>query len=227
MLTRVDFLGTDFTDLITQKGYSVLIENNIKCPCVDPDTLRTVPDCVGCDGRGNYYYTSYNTKGMISRMNKESQKGDPIGLLEPGYAYITLPQGSQLTMNDRVTNLDSTVIYSEVMLHSDVDQTRYNSVGRIVFAGIQASKLAPLQPLVQDVDFTIGHNGILSYSPALAAQLSSGQGISIRYYCNPVWIVKDNGNFIRDTFVTFQQPSDLFTNLPVRALMKLEFMGES
>lgn len=227
-LARVDFLATDFTDLITQKGYNVKIEFSVRCPCIDPSTGRGVPNCSNCDGRGNYYYQSTNTKGLITRMNKEVQMGDSIGALEPGYAYLTLPHTSFISVFDRVTNLDSTVIYSEVVLHNGTeDSLTYVPVGSVLYAAIQASPTSPIVPLNQGTDYTLDVDGNITYSEALSPTLTSGQGITFRYYCNPIWIVKDTNNYVRDTFVLFGNPTDTFTNMPIRALMKLEFMGES
>jgi hypothetical protein len=161
-------------------------------------------------------------------MNKEVQLGDSIGTLEPGYAYLTLPHTEFISVFDRVTNLDSTVIYSEVVLHNGTeDSLTYPPIGPVVYAAIQDTPSSPIVPLNQGTDYTIDDEGNITYSTALTGTLTSGQGITFRYYFNPVWIVKDTNNYVRDTFVIFGNPTDTFTNMPIRALMKLEFMGES
>lgn len=228
MLSRADFSPQLFTDLINQKGYNLKIEYSVICPCIDPTTGRPIDNCSQCDGRGNYFYNSVTTRGNITRLNREAIMAESMGALEPGNAYLTLPHGTFVAVNDRVTNLDSTAQFGEVIQHSpNGDFLRYPPVGNIIFAGIQNSPTSEVQSLVQNTDFSVNSTGEITWISSTGLGLSNGQGVAFRYYYNPVWIVINMINYVRDTQVANFMPQPTFENLPVRCLMRLDYMGSS
>src|SRR5579872_2289305 len=213
MLTRVDFTTDDFEQIIQQKGYLLLWEKQAPCPCIDPATSHAVPDCVNCDGRGKYFYESVTIKGIITRQNKELQIGDAIGALEPGNAYLTTSHTNFVAPFDRITNLDSLTLYTETVVHSNKtgDELRYPVIGNVVFAVTQTSATTRAIALKQNVDFTISGNKITWISQNTPADQL---GVSFRYFYNPVWLVTRNINYVRDTWVTFNNPVDTVVTMP-------------
>jgi hypothetical protein len=225
MLVRVDFSPQDFEDIIQAKGYRILWEKAMNCPCIDSATLRVVADCNQCDGRGKFFYQSENIKGIITRQNKELQIGDAIGILEPGSAYLTVSHNKFVSQFDRITNLDSSALYTETLFHSDKqgDWLRYVPVGNVVAALTQPTRTSPVITLQQNQDYKLQGNQLIWLSGTNKPK--DKQGISVRYNYNPVWLVTNVINYVRDTFVQFGNPTDTFTPMPVRVEMRLEYLG--
>lgn len=225
MLVRVDFSPQDFEDLIQEKGYRILWEKSMNCPCLDPTTTHGVPNCNQCDGRGKFYYSSETIKGIITRQNKELQIGDAIGTLDPGSAYLTVSHNKFLAPFDRITNLDSLTLYNEVMYHNEKygDWLRYPPVGNVIEAVTQPKRTAPVISLQQNVDYKIVDNQLQWLSAT--NKPADKQGISIRYNYNPVWLVTQTINYVRDTFVKFGNPVDTNVAMPIRVEIRLEYLG--
>jgi hypothetical protein len=226
MLPRADFRPRYFEDFIQQKGYRVLWEKSVPCPCIDSKTMHPVPDCKECDGRGRNFYASETIKGLITRQDKELQIGDAIGALEPGRAFLTVSHDKFLSPFDRITNLDSTTVYSETLLHSEKsgDWLRYKPIGNILEAFVQPTRYSSLVSLKQNQDYKVGDDNSIEWLIA-TNRPANLQGVSLRYFYNPVWLVTNLVNYVRDTWVTFENPVDTSMNLPIRAEIRLEYLG--
>jgi hypothetical protein len=228
-LARVDFNPQDFEDIIQQKGYRVLWEKNLICPCIDPVTLHPVPNCVNCDGRGKYYYDPKEIRGLITRQTKELLIGEALGVLESGTAYITVSHDNYINKFDRMTNLDSTVKYQETVIHDDktgeADWLSYPVATTVEVAITQPTRTSPLVTLVQNIDFTIEADGKIDWISAKKPR--DKQGVSFSYYMHPVWEVISIPNYVRDTWVLQGNPTDTVSKLPIRAEIRLEFLGPS
>lgn len=227
MLNRADFNPQDFEDIIQQKGYRLLWEQSVNCPCIDPLTGHAVEECPHCDARGHLYFNNNNIKGIITRQNKEMELGDAIGVLEPGEAYLTTSSTNKLSEWDRITNLDSLAVYHETLIHNETgtDQLRYPPIGNVIVAVMQPSRKANLVQLKQNVDYELDANGIISW--LTTNKPPNRQGISFRYNYHPVWLVINTPNYVRDTFVTQGNPVDTFSAMPVRVQIRLEQFGEA
>lgn len=225
MISRVDFNVQDFEQLIEQKGYRLQWEKATICPCIDPATNHGVEGCPQCDGRGKYYYSSSEIKGVITRQNKELQIGDVFGALEPGEAYLTVPAKYKLSQFDRVTNLDSIGVYSEVIIKDleDDDYLRYTPIGAVDFAGYQPTLKSNIINLVQGVDYTFDADGKITW--LTANKPAANTGFSFRYNCHPVWLVTTMPNYIRDTFVANEGLADTAKAMPLRVSIRLEHLG--
>jgi hypothetical protein len=224
-LTRVDFNPQLFEDLILQKGLRIKWEKAVNCPCIDAATTRPVEGCVNCDSRGKLYFGASEIKGLITRQNKELEIGDTLGVLEPGEGYLTTSSVNRLTIWDRVTNLDSVAIYHEVLIHDETggDWLRYPPVGLVDFAVHQPSRTSPQVILQQNTDFTVDADGKIQWLSANKPK--ANQGISFRYVHNPVWLVINTPNYVRDTFVIQDKTVDTPTALPLRVQIRLEHLG--
>jgi hypothetical protein len=224
-LARVDFNPQDFEDIILQKGYRILWEKVMRCPCLDPTTGRAVQGCPRCDSRGKFYYASSEIKGIITRQDKEAQIGDIMGVLEPGDAFLTTSATNKLSMFDRITNLDSTVVYDEILVHDDKEGDWLRFVPTVVdVAAYQTTRTSDLTFLVKDTDYTVANDGKLSW--LTTNKPAHGQGVTFRYQYHPVWTVLDTPNYVRDTFVKLVG-GDTNTQLPVRVHIRLEQLGKS
>jgi hypothetical protein len=224
MLNRVDFIPSDFEDIIQQKGYNLNWSKSVACPCIDPATSHAVPDCINCDGRGRYFYESENIKGIITRQNKELQIGETIGTLEPGDAFLTVSHDKFLSIYDHITNMDSTTVFTETIIHSDKsgDWLRYPSIGNVLAAFTQTDARGPVVVLKQNEDFTLSDSQIIWIS---VKKPNDQQGVSFRYMYNPVWQVTKTVNYVRDTQLVFGNPTDTPVKMPIRVQIQLEYLG--
>jgi len=226
VLQRVDFDPQQFIDLINTKGLNLLWEKQIPCPCVDPTTRQAVADCNVCDGTGRYYYTSSTIRGLINREQKQPDAQHNLGILNLGEAYLTVEHVNFMSLFDRITNIDSQVIFNDMVLHTNNvnsgDWLSYTPVGNVLYAVTSTAKNT-VTPLVQGTDYTLGTDGKITWVTETVS--TEGQAVSFRYMTRPTWIVMDTPNYIRDTFVKFNNPTDEFQMMPVRFMIKLEFLG--
>lgn len=228
MLTRADFQPQDFEDIINQKGYRVAWQSASFCPCVDTETLHANPACINCDGRGKYYSAPQTIRAIITRQTKEVNIDNMVGVLAPGEAFMTTSHANFLSLWDRCTNLDSQIVHTELLEHdaTNGDFTTYPPLGNVIFAFTQATTDSPLITLKQNVDFSVDSTGKITWLNN-ATVPANNQSFSVRYYCNPVWVVIDTPVMVRDTWVIFENPVDTVARMPIRVRVRLEFFGIS
>jgi hypothetical protein len=71
----VNFRQNDFEALIHTKGYDILIEKALRCPCeVDKTGIRS--DCQNCFGTGYFFINPLKTRAIITGININSQYKD-------------------------------------------------------------------------------------------------------------------------------------------------------
>lgn len=225
-LARVDFNPQDFEDILQQKGYRLTWEKAIRCACIDPATLRPTPDCISCDGRGHYYYDPTEIRGVITRQSQQLELGsrEGLGILEPGSAYVTVSHNNYLSQFDRITNLDSSVKYTETLVHSEKsgDWLSYPVISMEI-AITQPNRLAPTVILQPNVDFTLEADGKINWISS--KKPADKVGVSFAYFMHPVWLITSMPNYVRDTFVLNGNTTDTVAKMPIRAEMRLEFLG--
>ena len=217
---RVDFKTEEFENIIIQKGYDLIWEKSVKCPCT-PEEKAAQPDynCPLCKGKGWYWYDPVDIKGAMTNFN-ENLRYNQTGEIAMGTAYLTTLPENKLGFWDRVTNLDSRVRHSEV-----VTKNRTGVKDNLKFQPTEILYCRSLEEVYTDeVDFKFDPNSFEIEWIAGQLQPNTGDRYSVGYLTPPRWIVIDLINVIRDTLIKTKRPGITFTELPVRALVRLEWM---
>ena len=62
-----EFMRSEFDSAVYLKGYEVVIEKALRCPCNAPDSPLT--DCQNCFGTGYFYVNPVSTHALITGIN--------------------------------------------------------------------------------------------------------------------------------------------------------------
>ena len=218
---RADFKPEEFYKIIFQKGYSVMWEKSSICPCVAKDR-EGQPDfnCPLCFGKGRYWFDPKSILGIMTSFANES-KWNQTGEYLQGTSYFTCMPENKLGFWDRITNINSKIRYSEV-----VERGRYNASNsdKLKFKPIQTIGLRTITTVYKaNIDFKLNEAdstiewGLGGLEPVV------GEQYSVEYILHPKWIVIDLVNVLRDTQVKYKKPGVQFQEMPVRAMVRLEF----
>lgn len=66
-----EFIREDFDAALWNKGYDVLLERALRCPCNGVESA--LPDCQNCYGTGYFYVNPVKTKALITGVNQNNQ----------------------------------------------------------------------------------------------------------------------------------------------------------
>lgn len=220
---RTDFKIDEFMRLIVQKGYMVTWEKAVMCPCVTKDQDGQ-PDfnCPLCKGKGKYWHDPQDIQGIMTNLN-EQDKFTAAGEVMAGTSYFTTLPVNKLGFWDRVTHWHSTIRFSEVIVKGDQggkDRVRFLPIEVVCGKSLRTVTTEYLQ----DIDYVVNNSeGVVDWSPGAGHEPLRGQRYTLDYMINPRWIVIDLINVVRDTYVKTKKPGITFQELPVRAMIRLEW----
>lgn len=246
---RVDFKPDKFVLAIETKGYRVAWSRAAQCPCtpINDQTEQPSPNCSLCDGRGWFYFApalatvDEDTVGTLTDVQRaivqsnaaviraimtgittEKVPYDPIGSRLEGVMNATVRPENRLGYYDRITNLDSLIVYSEVVEAGDPASplsTRYPIVALNLVRSETTAYTAPTLSLSA---------GKIVWNDSLTAP-ASGTLLLVHYLCHPVWLVVNHPHAIRTSPVKFKtgspvSPAGNPEPLPIQAVIKYEFL---
>jgi hypothetical protein len=217
---RTDFQIAEFSTIINQKGYDLLWEKALKCPCI-PEEKTGQPDfnCLLCHGRGWYWFDPQDIKAVMTNFG-ENVRYNQAGEIAAGTAYLTTLPENKLGFWDRVTNLDSRIRHSEILTHGDhggKDKLRFQPTDIVYCRSLSTEYIA-------NKDFLFDPNAFELDWSLTGQEPESGDRYSVEYLMPPRWIVIDITNVIRDTFVKSKKAGITFLELPLRATVRLEYL---
>jgi hypothetical protein len=244
---RVDFKLDQFSLAIETKGYLLLWERSLECPCapVTTQTEQPDPNCDLCNGQGwiyfgapeaqvldNYALTELqqymldSSGGMVIRGLKDSITNkenpvDPIGKWAEGSAHLTVRHENRLGYYDRITSLDSQIVYSEILITDGtaILATRYPAVGVNYLRSVD-------KVYTIGVEFQIENGVVTFYSGQIP---DANTRLAIHYLCHPVWLVVEHPHASRVTLNKFKtskptSPAGDAKQLPIQAMIRYEFL---
>lgn len=109
---RPEFDKPEFDKAIWAKGYEVLLEKALRCPCHGEGAALL--DCQNCFGTGYFYVNPTKTKSLITGINQTTQYKSWSSELLGTYAVTVMDEDkSNLSYYDRVTFLTEYSYFSE------------------------------------------------------------------------------------------------------------------
>jgi len=212
------FGKSDFEATIRDKGYNVLFERAILCPCKDDITAEALTTCRNCGGSRYIFGTPLLTTMLFTSITSEQKMTDAAlnrwSSLETGSMNITAMSRDKFTYMDRITILDATSIHCQVLYIKQSDDnssffafTIYNIIS-IEYIAAFVDLNTPLRRLVLGVDYTFEYNVITFINPGAI------KSVTIRYRHNPVYHIM---HMLRDamTSTNGKSPSLTKIELPV------------
>lgn len=110
----VQMRDSDFDVLVYSKGYEVIHEKAISCPCYSKAGGSPLSDCQNCRGTGWVLFNPNNTKMVLQSMNLQTRYRE-WSKENLGTVIVTSRSVDQLAFMDRITVKDSDSIYSQIL----------------------------------------------------------------------------------------------------------------
>lgn len=216
---NVEFGLEEFEAIVENKGYNVLWEETVMCPCRGENTAP-LPTCKNCLGTGWVMLGLRKTK-MIATSINATTKYTVWSPERKGTIQITALHRDRLSIMDRITITDSETVDSEVLYLSepDVSGSRFaytvykvNDASHVFgFKNVNSN----LVPLVKDEDYTM--DGYIF--TLLSNQKTQGMKvISIRYSHYPQYFVIDVPHDIRSSNMRDHNHRERKIHLPINAV---------
>lgn len=215
-IPRVDFISPDFDALVDNKGYDVIWERAIPCPCSKRQQPHST--CKNCQGVGWVFINPTQIKAVGQSINKDTQYKDwSMELL--GTISLTVKSMYHLNFMDRITLLGAEVPQSENLLVKDYDGQAYANTIYSINSVIDIFEFTfedePLKLLIQGEDYTFEGNKVL-----FLKDLSEGTSVSISYMHNVQYNVLDLPHDIRQTIIMDNMSREQILKLPISAIAR-------
>jgi len=244
---RVDHKPGKFDLLLETQGYLLLWERAARCPCepVTDQTEQVNPNCELCKGSGWIYFgpdtpqnlESYNMddlqnrliqdsggsviRGYMRDLSKSTDPVDALGNWESGDTRLTVRYGNKLGYYDRITSLDSNIVYAEIK-EADGSETL-----DLRYPTSYVSLLRSVDTVYKrDTDYFL-EKGRIKWYPGKAP--AAEKRLSAHYFCHPRWLVMDHPHSFRTAQVAYKvanprTPTGDPAGLPSQAMLRYEFL---
>ena len=247
---RVDFVPDRFVGIIEIKGYRLAWQRAALCPClpINDQTAQPDPNCTTCKGIGWLYFKPSNfvvdttkigdlddiqtilanrsdtvvIRGVMSGLMNRGEPYDKLGHWASGASQVTVRYENKIGYYDRITNLDSLIVFSETVTIGTDRQANIKPRYPIVEVNLIRSLTTEYTALDLDV---VDGDIVWKANKAPAA----GSRLVLHYNCHPTWLIIEHPHAIRSTFTAKKlksppTPVGAFQELPIQALVRYEFL---
>lgn len=187
---RVDLVKSDFDAIVWQKGYDVILEKAIECPCRNRPDGQALSDCRNCGGSGWVFYNPVQTRMVIQSINKDTQYKE-WSKENLGTAKISALNEQQLSYMDKITILNAVQTLNETLFFKQHSDGVYRAMSTYKIIDIVdifefVDSQHPLKVLTEN-DYTIVNERWIELSNVTEQYPT----ISIRYTYNPIYHILD------------------------------------
>ncbi len=225
--TRADFDKNKFDALITQKGYDVIHEKCLQCPCKSKNSGQQT-SCKNCGGSGYVYFNPAKTRMVIHSMNINT-KFKEWSKENIGTASISSLAETETSFMDRITVLDGIAIFTEVLFLKKYGDTTFYwntiyNIKEISYLGLFIDTDEKFKPLVYGTDFTYSDNKIIFLTVNLYLDNLSTPSdeldisVSVRYKHSPQLHIIDSPRETIQTFINISGEGEEVVSLPVHSI---------
>lgn len=214
---RVDLSKANFDKLVEDKGYDVIIDKSIKCPCRSLGNNQALSDCRNCGGSGYVYLNRYGSKMIIQSMNLNTRYRE-WSEEKLGKAGMTAKSEDELTFMDRIT------VTSGLSIHIQTVRTvKYENQlrGRLIYPPIEIDEFFAfvgsdqrLRMLTFGTDYTLDGN-IITFSSEFFDV--NDFTVSVRYKHYPVYHIIDLPREVMESHV-LSNGEDQSMKFPIHAI---------
>lgn len=209
----VNFTVEEHDAMVWNKGYEVIIESAVKCPCRTKDNDH-LSICENCLGVGWVFINATQDRAIMSSINFDT-KYKEWSAEKLGTISVSLMRRSYLSYMDKITVVDSNVRQSEVLYPKKFNDNYFSytiydiqSVEEI-FRFISPTQA--LQKLELDIDYTFGGNKVL-FVVTNTTDITSLKAIS--GYVNNQRVLLDSGEIYEFNGASTATPDDDLIVLP-------------
>ena len=161
------FRVNDYEAAIWQKGYTVLWEKALRCPCRTNNTDH-LSTCKNCGSTGWVFINPVRTRALLSSINSDT-KFKEWSEEKLGTVTVTMIKANQLSFMDRITVEDSEGFHNQLLqpkIETVTEEenlfayTTYN-IEQILEIFLFEDVDVPLKRLFIDTDYTYSGNKII------------------------------------------------------------------
>jgi hypothetical protein len=212
---NANFVKNDFEILIWNKGYDVVLEKSVKCPCKSKGGGHQ-SNCRNCGGTGWAFINPIQTRMILHSMNISTEYKE-WSEENMGTVSISCMDREELSFMDRITVLNGNAIFSEVLYLRDYDTnlfyfSTYN-IKKILYIALFEGENQPYRRLEED-EYTF-ENNIITLSDSF--EYDEQMSLTIRYVHAPQYYVLDMGREVMNSFVQIRG-EESNVSLPVSAV---------
>ena len=211
---RLDFWNPDFDVLVDNKGYDVIWERAIPCPC-SKKTAAHLSTCKNCLGSGWVFINPLQIKAVASSINK-STKFKEWGIELLGTASFTVKSQYHLNFMDKITMVNSQSPHSELKI---VKRFRNKFIVDLTYPALSIVEVFkfehPEEPLVllSSECYSINKNFIEFFNG-----VNADDCISITYMHRVQYNIIDLNHDVRNTIILDNKSREADVNLPISAI---------
>lgn len=225
------FRKNDFEVLIFQKGYDIVLEHALACPCKGISGSNKT-SCRNCFGSGWIFINPLETKAIITAINRQTkyQQWSPELI---GTVNVTTRDEERLSMMDKITFKNRTSILSEICKFKQTTEedfvfTSYK-INKVLNVMIYASDGAALTYIPSSkYSISTANNSVLILDGVDYPSPFNGV-VSVEYEYNPSYNVIDLPHDFRSAFMINSDGKNIEYNMPVQAVARRSqyVLGES
>ena len=212
---RTDFIPSSFDVLIEQKGYDVIWERAIPCPCSERQVHKS--SCLNCAGTGWVFINPTQIKAVITSINKSTKfKEWSVEML--GTFSVTVQSPYKLSFMDKMTVINSLSPHSEVLKTFSIDNKIISKtiypIEKILDIFLFESPTSKLILLEKDVDYTFHNNEIVYLT------IDSEKYVSVNYQHKLQYNILDLNHDVRNTVLLDSSSREVPTEMPISAVAR-------
>jgi len=213
---RADLKPELFDSAILQKGYTVIWEQGMFCPCLNLRSGQPDYACPECGGKGYAYFGAKETKALVTSISGNKDQ-DRIGLNEQGSAYLTPLSTDMVGFRDKFTFVDFDIKFSEVIARGETQYDRLDYQALRIIAVKSIGK-----EYVEGFDYIMSNEG-KSIEWINPTAIPRDQSYSILYTTKPVYIAIGPVHELRGTYTMAKGGGvESFVRLPSQFHIKRE-----
>lgn len=216
------FKLNEFEAAVWNKGYDVILERALRCPCNAPDA--PLIDCQNCFGTGYFYINPTSTKALITNLNQNNKYNrwsqELLGTIE---ITVNDANKSNLSYFDRITIKKEYSYYSEnaVIRHYNMNTFVFTTYKPVDVVSIHLFD-SPTEKLIKmsSVDYEINPEN--PYCITFTGDVLGKSVASIYYKHEPEYFVLDLPHAIRASWATNKDTGkEERIRLPLQAIARL------
>jgi hypothetical protein len=244
---RNDLKPDEIAVFIETKGVLLGWERAGVCPCIKQESQQHDPSCKLCRGTGWFYFRppdyetpdgvedlidstaklllstgSYSViKGLIQGVSKQVMPYSTPGRWDMGDTMITVRHQNKLGFRDRLTCLDTTIVFAETRLTTISSADFQTNFVHTRYRVVAVNVLRTIDKVFTEEDFKI-LDGVIHFRPGKAPP--PGTRVAIHYLCHPTYVVTNHPHALRASQVKRKGKEPETVELPVQGFCKYEFL---
>jgi hypothetical protein len=215
----------EFESAVWNKGYEVILENALRCPCHALDA--PLPDCQNCFGSGYFYINPTKTKALTTSLNQTNRYSkwseELLGTIE---ITVNDVNKSNLSYMDRVTIKKEYSYFSEnlVIRNFNGNTFVFTTYKPVDIVSIHLFN-SPTEKLIKIPSNEYNINPDNPYCIIFTGDISDKVIASVYYKHEPEYHVIDLPHMIRASWVTNKDTgAEERIRLPLQAIARLSHL---